>query len=212
MGLLCLSKQQPYLGTKPSNFHVSTHRACSLILTHSSNSDIKPVHNAMGSEEITLTWLLWHAVSHIFQYLEVELTVNVTFVFSAVFHRHIHRNVYAVWVVMKRALCVSITPGFCFLHGLRRQWVSLLVVLMWRDDTCGSWIEHHKGFQIGNMEWWWAGVVFLLFILPRSILWQTLTIAWEQCSYADSASNKLHVSPAACQSATHWSECVICYI
>lgn len=48
--------------------------------------------------------------------------------------------------------------------------VSLLTLLMWRDDTCGSWIERHKGFQIENMEWWRrVGVLFLLFILPRSI-------------------------------------------
>lgn len=42
-----------------SNLNVSTHSACtcSLTLTHSSTSDIKPVHNAMGSEEITLSWL-----------------------------------------------------------------------------------------------------------------------------------------------------------
>ncbi len=86
-------------------------------------------------------------------------------------YTHIQTHTHAVSVAIKRALpvwvshLVSVFSTDCDGSG-----VSLLVVLMWRDDTCGSWIERHKGFQIGNMEWWWwAGVLFLLFILPRGI-------------------------------------------
>lgn len=32
-----------------------------------------------------------------------------------------HRHGHVAWVAIKGALCSSVTPGFCFLHGLRRQ-------------------------------------------------------------------------------------------
>lgn len=82
-----------------------------------------------------------------------------------------HTDTHTVWVAIKRAHpvwvlhLVSVFSMDC--HGTG---VSLLVVLMWREDTCGSWIERHKGFQIGNMEWRrWTGDLFLLFILPWGI-------------------------------------------
>lgn len=59
-----------------------------LIFTQSSTSDIKHVHKATGSEEITLTWRPWHAVSHIFQCLDEEVRVNVTFVLWKVLCHH----------------------------------------------------------------------------------------------------------------------------
>lgn len=136
--------------------------------THSSTWDIRPVHSAMGTEEITLTRLQWHALSHIFQYLQAEGTVNVTFVLRC----HTNTHTLTVSVTIQRALpvrvfhLVSVFSTDCGGGG-----VSLLAVLMWRDDTCGRWIERHKGFQIGNMEWWgwWVVVLFLLFFLPRGI-------------------------------------------
>lgn len=111
---------------------------------------------------------------HIFQHLQAEGTVNVTFVLRQVpplSYEHTHTGTHTVSVAIKRALpvwvlhLVSVFSTDCDGSG-----VSLLAVLMWRDDTCGSWIERHKGFQIGNMElWWWAEGLFLLFILPGGI-------------------------------------------
>lgn len=84
---------------------------------------------------------------------------------SPLSYRHTHcvreaiKGARPVWVLH----LVSVFSTDCNGSG-----VSLLVVLMWRDDTCGSWIECHKGFQIGSTGWW--GKLFLLFILPKGIL------------------------------------------
>lgn len=79
---------------------------------------------------------------------------------------------------------MSVTPGFCFLYGLWWLWGSLLVVLMWRDDTCGSWIESHKGFQIENTEWWWWKLYFYS-TLCQDISFAHISVTWEQSSNAD---------------------------
>lgn len=91
---------------------------------------------------------------HIFQYLQAEGKGNVTFVLWQVLHRQL--NVYSCThtaTAINRALpvwvlhLVSVFSTDCDGSG-----VSLLVVFMWRDDTCGSWIELHKGFQIETTE------------------------------------------------------------
>lgn len=133
--------------------------------------------------------------------------------FSAVIRTH--TDTHTVSVAIKRALpvwvlhLVSVFSTDCDGSG-----VSLLVVLMWRDDTCGSWIERHKGFQIGNMEYlWWAGGLFLLFISPRGIFGthqpqqRTVKLCW----FGLRKKNIL-VSTAGSQSATQQSVWVIGYI
>lgn len=79
--------------------------------------------------------------------------------FSTVIRTHTH----TVAATIKRALPVWVLHLVSvFSTDYDGSGVSLLVVLMWRDDTCGSWIERHKGFQIENMEWCWGRVLFLL--------------------------------------------------
>lgn len=124
---------------------------------HSGTSHNKPVHSAMGTEEITLAWLQWHALSH-FPILTSGL--YSTFVSWKVLCCHsntqsdtqTHTDTHTISLAIKRALpvwvlhLVSVFSTDCSGSG-----VSLLVLLMWREDTCGCWIERHKGFQIGNV-------------------------------------------------------------
>lgn len=74
--------------------------------------------------------------------------------FSAVIrtHKRTQTHTHTISLAIKRALpvwvlhLVSVFSTDCSGSG-----VSLLALLMWRDDTCGCWIECHKGFQIGNV-------------------------------------------------------------
>lgn len=64
---------------------------------------------------------------------------------STVFLKHTHTDTLAVTI--KRALPVRVFHLVSVFSTDRDGCgVSLLAVLMWRDDTCGSWIERHKGF------------------------------------------------------------------
>lgn len=138
---------------QPSNCPVSANRACSLILTHSSHSDIKPEHNAMGSEQITLTWLLWHAVSHIFQYLEVELTVNVTFVFRQVLcclsQTHTQKCIRSLSGYEKSTLCECYT---WFLFSPRAATAVAFLFSGTHVERWYVWILNRTPQRIPNWE------------------------------------------------------------
>lgn len=87
---------------------------------HSGTSHIKPVHSAMGTEEITLAWLQWPALSH-FPILTSRM-YNECYLCdlesSPLSYEHTHRHTHTISLAIKGALPVCVTPGFCFLHGL----------------------------------------------------------------------------------------------
>lgn len=62
---------------------------------------------------------------HIFQYLQADFTVPLwAGKCSAVIqtHNQTHKHTHHLPGYQKSPACVSVTPGFCFLHGLQWQW------------------------------------------------------------------------------------------
>lgn len=91
---------------------------------------------------------------------------------------------HTVSLAIKRALPVWLSHLVSVFSTHRAdRGLSLLALLMWRDDTCGFWIERHKGFQIKNMarRLMWEGVLFLLFIQLEKCLLNCRPEEWN-CS------------------------------
>lgn len=101
---------------------------CPDLTAHSRSSRIRPVHSAMGSEEITLAWLQRRALSHFpmrpsrmhrqCSLCDLETTVLRT-------HTQTHAHTHQLARYQKSPRRVRVTPGFCFLRRLQRHWVSL---------------------------------------------------------------------------------------
>lgn len=119
--LLSISGRNWICGT--GNFYL-----CPDLTAHSCSSHIKPVHSAMGSEEITLAWLQRHALSHFpiragrmrrqCSLCDLETTVLRI-------HTQTHAHTHQLTRYQKSPPCVSVPPGCCFLRRLQRQWASL---------------------------------------------------------------------------------------
>lgn len=124
----------------------------------------------MGTEEITAIWLHWHALSHIFQYLWADGTVNVTFVFWQGLHCHFNTHPHArtYRATIKWALPV------CYTWFLFSLWTVMAVGFPFSGthvERWYVWILNRKPQRIPNWEHWvmLVEVLFLLFTLPRHI-------------------------------------------
>lgn len=136
------------------------------MLIHCCTSDILPVDTTMGTEKITLISFTC------FQKFYPVGSMNVTFVLRQVCCSHLNTEIHTFLHshYEKGTPCVSVAPGFCFLHGLWWQWVFLLScthVKRWY-----VWILNRMPQRIPN---WEHGVVmvgrslFLLPVVPRGV-------------------------------------------
>lgn len=142
--------------------NTSAHSVCTrfLTLTHSSGSDIDPNTQYYGNQGDNIYLFHTFPIFPCSRYNECYLCALTSFVLSYEHtdpHTQSQWKEHSLWVLH----LVSVFSTDC--GGSR---FSFWVVLMWRDDTCESWIEHHKGFQIESLEWWWwVGSLFLVFTL-----------------------------------------------
>lgn len=149
---------------------------------------------------------------HIFQYLQAEGTVNVTFVLRQVLplsYEHTHRHTLCLSRYQKSTPCVSVTPGFCFLHGPR--WQRGFPFSGTHVERWYVWILNRTPQRIPN---WEHGVVVVggriifTFYFARRYLWHTSPTAenikavliWSQ-----RGGKNILISMAGCQSATERS-------